>query len=153
MGRSRPSVVVRQQLLLWTGIVVVALSLLILHQLSLNHTVADPSATSGSAVAAVAHVEHHEAGGGAVGDHAHLVAAVDQHPWSADGGCPGCAGHHVMALTCLAVLIFVAIGWALSGPIEWLGVRLRPLLPRGLPEPPGWRPTSLTLVELSISRT
>ena len=30
MGRSRPSAVVRQQLLLWTGIVVVALSLLIL---------------------------------------------------------------------------------------------------------------------------
>jgi hypothetical protein len=153
MGWARPSVVVRQQLLLWAAIVVMALSLLALHQLSLNHTVADPSASSGSAVAAAARLDHHQLGGGALGDHVQLTPASDQHPRSADDGCPGCVGHHVMALTCLAALILVAIGRALTGPIEWRGVRLRPPLRWTLPEPPRWRPPVLSLVELSISRT
>lgn len=152
MGRFRPSVAVRQQLLLWAGIVVVALSLLALHQLSLNHTVADPRA-SHTSVAAASHLDHHELGGSEVGDHAHLVATVDQHPSSTDEGCPGCAGHHVMALTCLAALILVAVGWALSGPIEWRGLRLRPLLQWQVSGPPPWRPPMVSLVELSISRT
>ena len=149
MGRFRPSVVVRQPLLLCAGIVVVAVALLGLHQLSLNHTAAGPSARS---AAAAAQLGHHDAGG-EVGDHAHLVAPAEEHPWSAVDGCPGCAGHQVMALTCLAVLMVVAIGWALAGPVEWPGLRLRPRLMRLLPRPPCRRSPRVNLVELSISRT
>lgn len=156
MGRSGPSVIARQQLVLWTGIVAVALSLLALHQLSLNHTVADPSASPVSVNAAVnrhADVDPDGLGAGMAADPTHRGAVVDQTPGSGPDGCPGCVDHHTAALTCLAVLIVVAIGWALAGPVEWRGLRLRVLLPRLLPEPPQRRPLPLSLVELSIRRT
>jgi hypothetical protein len=57
-----------------------------------------------------------------------------------------------MALTCLAALILLVVGWVLSRPAAWRGVRLRRLT---LPPPAAlsWTPGSLSLVELSVSRT
>lgn len=79
MGRIRRSAVVRQQLLPWVGIVVVALSLLALHQLSLNHTVADPSPGELS-VGVATHLDHHPVAGSEVGDHARLAATGEPAP-------------------------------------------------------------------------
>lgn len=151
MGRSGP-VVVRRQLLLWVGVLAVAAGLLAMHQLSLNHTIVDPGASRASALTAPAHLDHRESGDSRVGVDRHLVGSGET-PWSGDGGCPGCGEHHAVALTCLAALIVVVVGWALSGPIEWRGFRLRPFLPWRLPAPPRWSPLPLSLVELSISRT
>ncbi len=151
MDRSG-SVVARQQLLLWAGIVAVTLGLLAMHQLSLNHSIVDPTAGH-VAVAAPAHLDQHKSDDNQVGGQAHPMATIDQVPRSGDSGCPGCADHHTVALTCLAALILVALGWALSGPHEWRGFRLRPLFLRTLPETPRWTPLPLSLAELSISRT
>ena len=152
MDRSGP-VAARQQLLLWAGIVMVALGLLAMHQLSLNHTIVNPGASHASAALAPAHLDQHASDDGHAAGHAHLVATLDQSPRSGDAGCLGCGEHHAVTLTCLAMLTFVAVGWALSGPIEWRHVRLRPLFARKLPEPPRWTPLPLSLTELSISRT
>lgn len=153
MRRARP-VVLRQQLLLWAAVVVVALGLLAMHQLSLNHTAAGSAA--GSAAAAVAaHPEQHghSDSGPAADGHAHpALVAVGDHPSSGADTCPGCADH-VMALTCLAALALLAVGWALRRPVVWRGVRLPRLVWRPLPPDPRWRRAPLTLVELAVSRT
>lgn len=152
MGRSRLSVAARQQLLLWAAVVTVALSVLALHQLSLNHTAADPG-TGEALVAEAAHVPLPVVGDGVMTGHAHFAEAVDQVPWSGDGGCAGCGDHHAAVLTCLAALLVVTIGVTLSGPIEWRGIRLRFLQRWKVLERPRREPLPLSLAELSISRT
>lgn len=145
---------VRARLELLLGVVAVALSLLAMHQLSSNHTAADP--TAGATVVLSPPVSHHgghEVGAGGAG-HAHLAAAsADAHPASGDDACPSCAEHGVMALTCLAALILLAVGSVLNRPAAWRGVRLpRPLL-RAVTLPETWLPWPRSLTELSISRT
>lgn len=154
MGRTATAVL-RQQLLLWVGVVAVALSLLAMHQLSLNHTAASPLPvleSSGSTTGSVA------------GDHAHdgqhLLPGAD-HPATAavdgeisDHGCPGCAQHHMMVLTCLAALILLVTGWLLRRPPAAHRIRVTPLVRCPLATAVlQWKPPPLTWIELSVSRT
>jgi hypothetical protein len=105
----------------------VARSLLAMHQRSLNHTAATPLPAleaSGSTTGSVA------------GDHAHdgqhLLPGAD-HPAAAavadeisDHGCPRCAQHHVMVLTCLAALILLIAGWLLRRSPAGHRIRVTP---------------------------
>lgn len=149
----------QRQLLLWAGVVAVALSLLAMHQLSGNHTAAGApppvSQVSGAGGHAPAHID--DAGQLHGGDHPHaatsLTAAADGLP--APGyACPDCGGHQAMMLTCLAALALLAVGLSLTRPARWPG-----RLPRRWrwTQPAAWRlrrhPPPLSLVELSISRT
>ena len=162
MYRSRPAAaphagVVRSRLILWLGVLVVGFSLLAMHQLSGNHTAADPASSHQSATVTTAGSGHHAAGHASEtgADHAHLLPmAGEEHPASEQGGCPGCAGHSAMALTCLAALILLAVGLLLPRPIAGRGI----LLPRPTPLTVlnlrnRCKPPPLSLVELSISRT
>jgi Family of unknown function (DUF6153) len=142
----------RQQLLLWAAVLAVALSLLAMHQLSINHTAADPAA--GSSALTLGHADQDKHHAAVTGDHAHAVApGLDQRPAPAHDGCPGCAEHQAMALTCLAALVLLAVGWALRVPALGRGVLLPRVRPRPLPPGRRWRRTPFTLMELSISRT
>ena len=140
------------RLLLLAGVVAVVLSLLTMHQLSLNHHAADPTAT-GTHVATTSsrHLDHHDPAA-IDDDHTHLPFAVDGHPSYDNGACPACSGH-AMALTCLAALILLAVGWVLRRPTEWRGVRLPHVVQLLLRPSRGWMRPPLTLVELSVSRT
>lgn len=143
---------VRARLGLLLGVVAVALSLLAMHQLSSNHTAADPTASTMVVMSpTVSHHAGHQVG---AGGHAHLPAAsADAHPASGDDVCPSCAEHSVMALTCLAALILLAVGWVLNRPAAWRGVRLPRLQLRAATPPSTWLPWPRSLTELSISRT
>ena len=160
MERIRAADGARQRLWLLLGVVAVALSLLAMHQLSSNHTAAGPAAPGSPAAAtdaahemSVGHADSHEADiGGA--DHTHLTASAgDGHPASEDGGCPGCADHSAMALTCLAALVLLMGGWMLTRPLAGRGLWLRRLVPLLVVERRSWRPRPRSLAELSVSRT
>ena len=138
------------RLLLLVCVVAVALSALLLHQLSLNRTVAQPTAAGKHLSATSAgKLDGHDATA-VDDDHTQLVPlVVDHHPALDDGTCPGCSGHHVMALTCLAALILLALGWVLRRPAEWQGVRIPRSLPRFLRRVSGIRRRpAIALVEL-----
>jgi hypothetical protein len=157
MGRALTASNAHPRLLLLAAVVAVALSMLAMHQLSSNHTAADPTAVT------VAQLTAHNRGmaidghghGGAY-DYAHLSSLIgDGNPSLTEEPCPGCASHQAMAMTCLAALILIAVSWLLRAPTEWRGVRLRrvQLLPVQ-PEPSTrWVPSPLTLTELSVSRS
>ena len=109
----------RPRLILWLAVLVVGLSLLAMHQLSGNHTAADPASSHESATLTTAGSRHHAAGHRSEtgADHAHLLPITgEEHPASEQGGCPDCAGHSAMALTCLAALILLAAGLLLPRP-------------------------------------
>ena len=155
MGWIRAAVGARQRLWLLLGVVAVALSLLTMHQLSSNHTVADAAAPADGTMhlsVEMAHVDSHEIDSGG-SDHAHLTAAAgDGHPSSEAGGCPGCADPSAMAPTCLALVLLVA-GWILTRPLVGRGLRLRRLLPLVPAERRSLLPRPRSLAELSVSRT
>ena len=152
-------------MLLWVGVVVVALSLLAMHQLSTSHTaagattpvVASPDPLGGHTAEDVASFDHAHSS-----DHGHGIdplyvggAGLGSGPSTPVGNeCPGCGEHQAMALTCLVALISLALGWLLAGPVRWPGLLPRQLV-RGLLQDARhrWRRPSLRLVELSISRT
>lgn len=169
----------RRQVWLLLAVVVIALSLLAMHQLSSNHTVAgtNTAASEGLVVsAALAGPDaHHLTDGQAphspgLDGHTHSQVAdahgLDGHPHGQqlsvagpdypadDGDCPECAHHQAMALTCLAALILLIVGWAVSRPAAWRGVRLPRLsVTAGLAPAPPVRLRALSLSELSVSRT
>lgn len=150
MGWARRALGAQRQLL-FAGVFAVALSLLAMHQLSMNHHAADPTGTGMHASASFGHIDRHDVAA-VDGDHTHLgPLVVDGHPWHDKGGCPGCS-EHAMALTCLAALTLLAVGWLLRRPTEWRGLRLAQVVPRLRPSR-GWMRQPLTLVELSVSRT
>ena len=69
MGWIRAAVGARQRLWLLLGVVAVALSLLTMHQLSSNHTVADAAAPADGTMhlsVAMAHVDSHEIDSGRI---------------------------------------------------------------------------------------
>lgn len=147
----------RRQLLLWAAMVVVALSLLAMHQLSGNHVAADPTPSTaahlGAASAQGATFAHQTWGTGH--GHARPTAAAVDRSAPMDAGCHACGGgHQAMALTCLAALALLVAGWPLRGPqrrrdlISSLRVPISPsrLLRR-------WARPPLSLVQLSVSRT
>jgi hypothetical protein len=150
----------QRPLLLWTGVVAVALSLLAMHQMSVNHTAADPKPPAVSSVSADRHAAgpaHSHAESAAV---AHTpagtvqVAAGDRSLTALEDSCPGCAEHHSMALTCLVALTLLAVAWLLRVPVRWPGLLARRPM-RALLQTwrSRWIPPPLSLVELSISRT
>jgi hypothetical protein len=143
-----------QQLLLLAGVFAVALSLLAMHQLSLNHHAAEPTDIGTQASASSRHVDRHDAAA-IDDDHTHLVPlTVDGHPSHNNGVCPGCNGHHAVTLTCLAALILLAVGWVLRRPAKWRGVRLPRTMTQVLRRPNlTWIRPAFTLVELSVNRT
>ena len=162
MHRSRPAAArlegaVRSRLILWLAVLVVGLALLAMHQLSGNHTAADPASSHDPATLTAAGSSHHAAGHPSEtgADHAHLLPMADAgHPASEQGGCPGCAGHSTMALTCLAALILLTAGLLLPRPTGGRGI----LQPRPTPLTISTlrnrcKPPPLSLVELSVSRT
>ena len=162
MDRSRPAAApyegaVRSRLIPWLAVLVVGLSLLAMHQLSGNHTAADPASSHDTAALTAAGSGHHAAGHRSeIGaDHAHLQPATGPgDPASTEGGCPDCAGHSAMALTCLAVLILLATGLLLPRPRTGRGIRQPRLQPLALLSHRNrLRPPPLSLVELSVSRT
>lgn len=156
MGRGRSTEgIQRRDLLL--AVIVIALSMLAMHQLSINHTAAQPAATSGTLAghrtpSTQIDSPHYPLGHGADLGHAQLVGSDIGQPGSQDSSCPGCGDHHLMALTCLAALILLAIGWVGTAPTTGRGVRLRRHRPRA-PLLPLWLPRPRSLHELSISRT
>jgi hypothetical protein len=154
MGRT-VTAALRQKLLLWVGVVAVTLSLLAMHQLSLNHTAASPRSvleSSGSTTGSIA------------GDHAHdgqhLLPGAD-HPaelavagTTSEDACRGCAQHHMMVLTCLAALILLVTGWLLRRPPAAHRIRVTPLVRCPLATAVlQWKPPPLSWIELSVSRT
>lgn len=152
MRSARFAAGVRARLGLLLGVVAVALSLLAMHQLSSNHTAAGPTADAVLSLPVSHHAGHQVDAAGT--HHAHLAAAsADAHPASGDDVCPSCAEPSVMALTCLAALILLAVGWVLNRPAAWRGVRLPRLLLRAVAPPETWLPWPRSLTELSISRT
>ena len=137
-------------MLLWAGAVAVALSLLAMHQMSVNHTAA---ASSNTVLAAVTGGHTDDVGAAHhIGDLAPVSATTGVDP--AVDGCPGCTEHHVMALTCLVALALLAVTWLLRGPAPWTGWQPRRWAAAAQPVAHvRWRPPPLSLVELSISRT
>lgn len=156
MGRAELPAGLRRRLLLWAAVVGLAGGLLAMGQLSFNHTAAR-SITHAVAVTADLgeHHDHTTAEHGPAPDPAGAAAqrTVGHLPLSEEAGCSGCAEHHGMALTCLGALILLTMGWALPLPAVWRGVLLPWILLAALPRFPLWRRPSLSLVQLSISRT
>lgn len=151
----------RQRLWLLLGVLAVALSLLAMHQLSSNHTAADPPAAQVSVATDAAHLtlnprvhaDTHAAGNGGT-DHPHLtVTSGDEHPASEGGGCPGCADHSAMALTCLAALVLLLAGWLLTRPRPGRGLWLRRQVPLLTVDRRSWVLRPRSLAELAVSRT
>ena len=148
----------QRQLLLWAGVLAVALSLLAMHQMSGTHIAADPKPPTGVHLdahsgPAVGHV--HTAARSGAADHTHLQIAGSVHdPAPADDGCPGCGEHQAMAMTCLVALILLAVGWLLRGPVRWPGLLARQLTRTVLTDrSTRWSRPPMTLMELSVSRT
>jgi hypothetical protein len=114
---------VRSRLILWLALLVVGLSLLAMHQLSGNHTAADPASSHESATVAMAgsghHAPDHPSEIGA--DHVHLLPTTGEGFPGSGGGCPDCAGHSAMALTCLAALVLLAPASYCPGPRPGVG--------------------------------
>ena len=141
----------RRQVGLLLAVVAIALSLLAMHQLSSNHTVAGTGApwdaAGGVESVAVTGVESHHLADG------HWHPAATEGRSSAGSDCPGCADHRAMVLTCLAALILLVVGWVLVQPFAWRGVRLRRLMRPPTTTPRTWTPPTLSLAELSVSRT
>ena len=147
----------QRQLLLWAGVLAVALSLLAMHQMSGNHIAADPMPPAGVHLdadtgPAGGHVDTVQSG---TADHTHLQIAGSVHdPAPAGDACPGCGAHQAMALTCLVALILLAAGWLLRGPVRWPGLLARHLNRTVLTDRSNrWSRPPITLMELSVSRT
>ena len=158
VGAGAAAAAARSRLILWLAMLALGLSLLAMHQLSSNHTAADPA--SGDRVGTVTADDwsQHAAGhtGDAGPDRAHTLPALggtDLVSGEHDG-CPGCAGHTTMALTCLAALVLLTAGLLLPRPRTGRGIlRPRPNQP-AVPRPrERFRPRPLSPVEMSISRT
>ena len=158
MHRSRPAATpyagaVRSRPILWLAVLVVGLSLLAMHQLSSNHTAASHESATVTTAGSGHHAAGHPSETGA--DHAHLLPTTgEEHPASEQGGCPGCAGHSAMALTCLAALILLAAGLLLPRPSAGRGILQPRQTPLTVPKlRHHFKPPPLSLVELSVSRT
>ena len=162
MHRSRPAAApydgaARSRLILWLAVLVVGLALLAMHQLSGNLTAADPASSHQSATVTTAGSDHHAAGDPSETgtSHAHLLPATGTgDPAFGQGGCPDCAGHSAMALTCLAALILLAAGLLLPRPRTGRGIRQPRQQPLAILNcRHRLKPPPLSLVELSVSRT
>ena len=155
------------------GMLVVAFSIIGMHQLSLDHELAAPASTTVSAAVApnVGHqhsaAHEHETVGQVTGSGAaslgvlepsgqHGSKAVDPPDESSGGhedGCAGCGSHTMAFGACLLAFTLLVLSWCLAPP----RVRLLPprLLARStiLISPVHRRLPALSLAELSILRT
>lgn len=160
----------RQSRWLLLAVLVTALSLLAMHQLSSEHTaVGSPgtrpasdaagTAQAGTGLHVTVGVPYAVAGAPPLSEHAPAAprhhqtgAGVPDHHSDA-GDCPGCAHHQMMALTCLAALVLLAVGWVLTRPAAWRGVRVRHVVAAPAAGGPQRQRRALSLSELAISRT
>jgi len=147
----------QRQLLLWAGVLVVALGLLAMHHMSRNHIAADPFAGS-HAHAKSQSVGEHLTQAAAVGtvDHPQLqpTGSTSHHSDDAGETCPGCAAHQAMSLTCLVALTLLAVSVLQRAPLGGPGLLVRPLFRAVLGDRGTWRARPpLTLMEISVSRT
>jgi len=154
--RIRVAVAARQRLWLLLGVVSMALSLLVMHHLSSDHTAAGspagPSPAASAHLTSASHIDLHDDTVGA--DHAHLTASTGEgHPLSEIGGCSGCADHSALGLTCLAALLLLMSGFKLIRPAAGRGLWLRVPLPLTFVQSRAWLLRPRTLVELAVSRT
>lgn len=155
------------------SLVVMAFSVVGMHQLSLNHEFAAPTSPRASAVVAPdgghqhgdAH-DHETAGGatgpatGSLGDVAssaqHGSPVLDSPKGASDDyseGCPDCGSHTMAFSVCLLALTLLVVSWWLTPPQvrllpPRLAARLVILIARV-----GRRVPALSLAELSILRT
>lgn len=148
----------RHRLWLLLGVLAVALSLLAMHQLSSNHTAAGPSETHSPVATDTMHLTEVSSAHGsthAADDHPRLsVAPGGSQPASGDRGCPGCADHSAMAMTCLAALVLLIGGFMLTRPRLGRGLWLRPVLTLLVTvDRRPWAPRPRSLAELAVSRT
>ena len=157
MSLATPVTGRRQQLLLLAVVVALTLSLLAMHQLSVNHTAAQPTTQTAAAIVGSPERHDHQVDqlqhSGDLPGHAAQPVPGQQQTTGVGDGCAGCPEHHVMALTCLAALILLALGWALRPPTAWRGVLLPRLPTAPRPLSPRWGREPLSLLELSVSRT
>ena len=146
-----------RHLLLAVSLVVVTLSVVGMHQLSVGHDVATgPTSSSDGHATSVRHSNP--------GDEAPPLAMAERaadHPTAGmtsgalGGGCPDCADHQMAFGSCLLALTLLVLSWLLTPP------RLRHLPPFLLPRlaptmagpDPGRLVPALSLTELSVRRT
>lgn len=145
----------RQRLWLLLGVLAVALSLLAMHQLSSNHTAAGPSETHSPVATDTMHLTEVSSSHGsthAADTHPHLSVAPGDS--QSAPGCPGCADHSAMAMTCLAALVLLIGGFMLTRPRLGRGLWLRPVLTLlVMVDRRPWAPRPRSLAELAVSRT
>jgi hypothetical protein len=139
------------RLLLVVGVVTIALSVLAMHQLAVNHTLAAP-ASSGWRQA-----DHHHAASQQAAPHA-LPAGSDQSALAvvldADSCSAGCStGDDISVAACLLALTLLVLCWRLAPP------RPHPMPAASPPRPLAplllapHRRTALSLAELSVRRS
>lgn len=153
-------------MLLAVSLVVVTLSVVGMHQLSVSHDIATgPAAATahGESASQPGHTHANGGGHGEPGGETAPVAAVD-HPAShtaagmvggLGGACPDCADHQMAFGSCLLALTLLVLSWSLIPP------RLRHLPPFLLPRLASTTVGSalgrlvppLSLAELSVRRT
>lgn len=134
--------------LLAAGILVVSLSLIGMHQLSINHALATAESTSLTAVDTRA--THHHVDRVHQSESATPASVMDD---AMAGDCAGCGRHAMLVTSCLLALTLLVLSRRLRPP-NWRPVPVfltRPPNPivssLGRPRPP------LSLVELSVRRT
>jgi hypothetical protein len=146
------------RLLLGVGVIVVALGVLGMHQLSRGHTLVTPTAPSaGAQPRASASMD------GSDTPESQLRAAFDVQAPSVghddEGGhkqqpcLAGCQDHPLMLMACVLALTLLVLAWRLAPPtlrdLPWFRARhLQVRIPLA-----GRRPPALTLTELSVRRT
>jgi len=141
--------------LLLGAVVVIAMSVLGMHQLSVHHAFAAPPTGSDAHHAAV--VVMPDMGQESAADHNHEAGTVLESSLASASGselCPsGCDDHRLLVVTCLLALTLLVTSWL-----------LRPPGSRPLPSSAAWRRSrtmsppcrrrpALTLVELAVRRT
>ncbi len=140
-------------------LVSVAFSVVGMHQLSLSHSFAVPTATGqheATADAGSGSSQHDTMAMGVskpAGQFAEVPVMTPDGSWSEDDACPGCGGHPMGFTACLLALTLLVLFWWLVPP------RVRRLPPKpsrrlaAVMAVPARRVPALSMTELSILRT
>lgn len=153
----------RQRLLLWAGLILVALSLLAMHQMSVPDLAGSENRPEAAPIGSQrADSMFHRSPASSMpaasgllapvtGGHDHAAAGPAQPSGNA---CHGCVNHGGMAVSCLVALALLVVGWLHARPGRLLRLRIRQRPPR-VPVATvlrRWQRPSWSLVELSVNR-
>jgi hypothetical protein len=134
-------------------VLLVALSVLGMHQLSVDHMVATPDYPSGVTGQVAFESDKSRSSVGAEMASAQRSAS-HLEPTESDRSCPGCGGHDAMIMTCLLALTLLVVGWLLIPPrSRWITTFLAAWWVVTATVHLGWRRPALTLAELSLRRS